>query len=230
MNDHESQSGEVAYTAARRWPLVSAGIAILLTIVLASLIYYREHDRPFDLDTAWMNEIIEHRSTFWLVPSLVMNSLGGGILGSIVIPLGTFVALLIRRGRWAAGYFAVAASLSGILVQLVKNLVGRARPMDILVSVDFGSFPSGHSANAATLAVVLAVLFPFWWLRVAGAVYTIAMMLSRTYLGAHWLSDTVGGVMLGAGVALMVWAPFAARLHKERIAPPPPIWRRMARR
>ncbi|AZZ51950.1 phosphatase PAP2 family protein [Rathayibacter festucae] len=222
--------GAIAYRAARRWPLISAGLAVLLTGLLAALIFYREHDKPFGFDTAWMNEVIEHRSTFWLVPSLVMNSLGGGILGAIVVPLVVFVALLVWRGRWAATYFAIAAPLSGLLVQILKNAVGRPRPLEILVSADFGSFPSGHSANAATTALVLAIVFPLWWVRIAGALYTVAMMLSRTYLGAHWISDTVGGLLLGAGVALIVWAPLAVRLHTERVASPPPLWRRIDQR
>ncbi|ROQ58902.1 undecaprenyl-diphosphatase [Rathayibacter sp. PhB152] len=229
-NREPATDGAIAYRAARRWPLISAGLAVLLTGLLAALIFYREHDKPFGFDTAWMNEVIEHRSTFWLVPSLVMNSLGGGIVGTIVIPLVVFAALLIWRGRWAATYFAIAVPLSGLLVQVLKNAVGRPRPLEILVSADFGSFPSGHSANAATTAMVLAIVFPLWWVRIAGAVYTVAMMLSRTYLGAHWISDTVGGLLLGAGVALIVWAPLAVRLHTERVSSPPPLRRRIARR
>jgi undecaprenyl-diphosphatase len=50
------------------------------------------------------------------------------------------------------------------------------------------------------------------------------MMLSRTYLGAHWISDTVGGMLIGAGVAVILWAPFAFRLYRERRLPHPPIW------
>lgn len=229
-NRNPSSEGVIAYRAARRGPLISAGLAILLTVLLAGLIFYRQHDRPFGFDTAWMNEVIEHRSPFWLIPSLILNSLGGGVLGSIVVPVVVFAGLLIWRGRWAATYFLIAAPLSGLLVQIVKNAVGRPRPVDILVSADFGSFPSGHSSNAATTAVMMAIVFPFWWVRIAGAVYTIAMMLSRTYLGAHWISDTVGGLLLGAGVALIVWAPLAARLHTERAASPPPLWERVVRR
>ncbi len=51
-----------------------------------------------------------------------------------------------------------------------------------------------------------------------GAVYTVGMMLSRTYVGAHWISDTVGGMLVGAGVAVIVWAPFAYLLYREKRA------------
>jgi undecaprenyl-diphosphatase len=45
------------------------------------------------------------------------------------------------------------------------------------------------------------------------------MAVSRTYLGAHWLSDTVGGLLIGAGVAVIVWAPLAYRIAREKQAP-----------
>lgn len=94
----------------------------------------------------------------------------------------------------------------------------------MLVTSDYGSFPSGHTANAATTAMVLALVFPLLWVWIAGFLYTVAMMASRTYLGAHWLSDTVGGLLLGIGVALVVWAPLAGRLRTEAELPHPPIW------
>ena len=52
----------------------------------------------------------------------------------------------------------------------------------------------------------------------SGAVYTVLMAISRTYLGAHWLSDTIGGLLVGAGVALLLWAVLATPLERERLA------------
>jgi membrane-associated phospholipid phosphatase len=211
---------------SRRWPLVSAAVALGLVVVMALVIVYREADKPFGFEVEWMGEILEHRSQPWTAIALAFNAIGGGILAIAVIPVVIVAALLLWRRPWAALYYAIATAVCTGLVQLLKLLVGRPRPLDILVQADPGSFPSGHSANAAVMAATLAVIFPYLWVWVAGALYTIAMMLSRTYLGAHWISDTVGGLLVGVGVALILWAPLASRLAAETARPHPPLWRR----
>jgi undecaprenyl-diphosphatase len=148
-----------------------------------------------------------------------MDTVGGGLFGVIILPVAITVVMLVLRRTWAAIYFAAASVVSAGLVQLLKNLFDRPRPEDMLVVADIGSFPSGHVANAATMAVVLGFILQRTWVWVAGIAYAILMMLSRTYLGAHWVSDTIGGLVLGAGVAVVLWAPFAHRLHLERRKP-----------
>lgn len=212
---------------ARFWPIASGTAALVLTLALAAVIVYREQNKPFGFELEWMDEVLEHRSPFWTVPAMVFNFLGGGITAIAVVPVLVIVGLLLWRRRWAAVYFAVAAVTSVIIVQTLKAMIGRPRPpeIDMLVHPDFGSFPSGHSANAALLATTLGIIFARAWVWAAGAVYTVGMMLSRTYLGAHWISDTVGGMLVGAGVAVIVWAPFAYLLYTEKRAQHPPVWR-----
>lgn len=200
-------------TVARFWPIVSAVIAVLLTVGLGLIVVLRES--PFEVDAEWMEEIVEHRSPFWEVPALIMSNIGGGWLGVIVIPVGVAITLLLLKRRWAALYFVLASALSAGLVQVLKKTLGRSRPEEMLISADFGSFPSGHVANAATIAVALAIIIRRTWVWFAGAVYVVLMALSRTYLGAHWVSDTLGGALLGVAVALLVWAPLARRLEAE---------------
>jgi membrane-associated phospholipid phosphatase len=224
----ELTTPERAVRIARFWPLASAIGALVLTGVLAALVVYREQNKPFGFELEWMEEILEHRAPFLTVPALVFNVLGGGITAIAIVPVLIIVGLLLWRRRWAALYFAVAAITSVVIVQSLKALIGRPRPpeIDMLVHPDFGSFPSGHSANAALIATTLGIIFARWWVWAAGAVYTAGMMLSRTYVGAHWISDTVGGMLVGAGVAIIVWAPFAYLLYREKHAPHPPIWKR----
>lgn len=199
----------------RFWPLVSAFAVLVVAVLIGALVMLRGAGNPLGFDTEWMDEILEHRSPVWEIPSLAMNYLGGGVIGVFIVPIAIIAALGLFRRFWAALYFTAATVLSAGLVQLLKSLFGRARPEEILVHADFGSFPSGHVANATTMAVVLAIILRRSWIWVAGVVYVILMLLSRTYLGAHWLSDTFGGLLLGVGVAVIVWAPMANRLFRE---------------
>jgi len=199
---------------ARFWPLVSGGIALVIGVVLGFIIFLRGN-LPIEADAEWMEEVVEHRSPLWDAPAFVMNFVGGGWF-SVALPLAIVAVFCVLRRFWSALYFALACVLSVAVVQLLKGLYVRPRPEDILVTSDIGSFPSGHSANAATLAVALAVIFWRVWIWAAGTVYVVLMMLSRTYLGAHWITDTIGGLLLGASIAVIVWAPFANKLRVER--------------
>lgn len=203
---------------ARRWPLISGVTAVVLATSLGLLIAVRAGNLPFEFDNAWMAEVLDERVVWLDVPARLMDWLGGGWVGVIVVPVVVIVLLCTSRLFWGAGYYAIAAVLSVGLVQLLKAILNRPRPEDILVLTDAGSFPSGHVANAATMAVVLAIIVSRWWMWVLGAAYVVLMALSRTYLGAHWISDTIGGALIGVGVAVIVWAPLAYRLERERNA------------
>jgi undecaprenyl-diphosphatase len=208
---------QLSHTDARRitshWPLISGIGSLALAVLLGVLIATR--NSPLSLDQVVLSDFVNIRVNFLTVPALALNFIGGGWFGVFVVPLGGALAFFIVRRRWAALYFLVASALSAGVVQLLKTTFGRARPGEILVTADLGSFPSGHVANAATLAVVLIILLQHRWVWIVGIIYTILMMMSRTYLGAHWLSDTIGGALVGVGVAVILWAPFARKLSAE---------------
>lgn len=212
------QREATAQRLGRRAPFVGGAAAVLAAALLGLVITARSGGLPFEVDEEWAEDLLDLRGPMGDLFAYFMNTLGGGIVGVFVVPIVTAAVLLMLRRPWAALYFVVASVASAGVVQLLKNLFGRARPEDMIVTSDFGSFPSGHVANAATIAVVLGVIVPRVWMWVLGAAYVAVMAVSRTYLGAHWLSDTVGGLLVGAGVALVLWAVFAAPLERERLA------------
>ena len=85
----------------------------------------------------------------------------------------------------------------------------------MIVFSDHGSFPSGHTANAATLATIAVILFPRVWVAVVGGAWVFAMAFSRTQVHAHWLSDTVGGTLVGVGATLVIAGICARMLERE---------------
>ncbi|WP_403023120.1 phosphatase PAP2 family protein [Salinibacterium sp. GXW1014] len=205
-----------AHKVTRRWPVISAAVAVALAAALGALIAFGVGNAALEPDNEWLEDLAEQR-TIWLdAPALLLDWLGGGIVGIYVIPIGTVVVLCLLRRFWAALYYALAALISVGVVQLLKGTFDRPRPEEMMVLSDAGSFPSGHVANAATIAVTLGIILSRTWVWIAGVIYTILMLLSRTYLGVHWLTDTIGGMLIGAGVAIIVWAPFAVRLERER--------------
>jgi undecaprenyl-diphosphatase len=61
------------------------------------------------------------------------------------------------------------------------------------------SFPSGHAASSATMAMVLSdgsPMAPLWWTLAAGIAW------SRVHVGAHHASDVLGGLVIGAAVGV----------------------------
>jgi undecaprenyl-diphosphatase len=131
------------------------------------------------------------------------------------------------RTRGILGASTVACA--GLLDQILKNLVCRARPGAPDAGAFFAhfpcfpapyayaSFPSGH----ATTAFVTAGVLTFWFPRQAGlfAGFAVLVGVSRVILMAHFPSDVLAGALLGSGVALVVQAYVPALRGTQRAAP-----------
>jgi undecaprenyl-diphosphatase len=122
-----------------------------------------------------------------------------------------------RSLPWTAGC-ALAVVLAGALVldfagntgmflySIALFLVDRERPPLRLVHVESASYPSGHVSATVAAMVATAIVVGRLWIWISGTVLSVAMMYSRMYLGAHWLSDTVAGALLALGLTLLLWA------------------------
>jgi membrane-associated phospholipid phosphatase len=132
--------------------------------------------------------------------------------------------LYVRGARRLAVWAVVTLAVAGLLVAVLKVLVGRHRPVpEIPVAHAPGaSFPSGHALGAVVgSAVIVLILRPMLrgaWRWIA---WTVAVILSlaagafRVMLGVHYLSDVVAGWILGAAVVLATTAAFETWRHAE---------------
>jgi undecaprenyl-diphosphatase len=167
------------------------------------------------LDVRLMLEIGRSRPA-WATPIMRAASVIGS--GAVEIPLGlllSFRLAMIRRRSEAAGY--ASAVLSGwALYGLAKYAFQRARPRVIprlMRGAGWYSFPSGHSTLAPLVFGLGALIWAAPWPRqrriallMAAAAVSLLIAFSRVYLGLHWPSDAVGGLLLGTGWAGMwVW-------------------------
>jgi undecaprenyl-diphosphatase len=126
----------------------------------------------------------------------------------LTVVIGVPAAWLLVRGQRKLVVFLVATSIGGGVVDtLVKLAVGRPRPeVDEPVATAFGkSFPSGHSMSSTicygALLLVFLPLLAGLWKRIAiggAAALVVAIGTSRLALGVHYISDVLGGFVLGA--------------------------------
>ncbi|WP_245963654.1 phosphatase PAP2 family protein [Terracoccus luteus] len=147
---------------------------------------------------------------------------------------GTIVCLVVwrrhhltTRAAWAFVTMMVAWNLQLVL----KEVVQRARPVvaDPVSTAPGYSFPSGHVANAAAATSILALLvWPLLERRGRVAVVTAAVVvtgvtaLDRVYLGVHFPSDAVAGVLFGMGLAAASYAGYRGWNPLGPEDPPPP--------
>ncbi|WP_236967490.1 phosphatase PAP2 family protein [Microbacterium aurantiacum] len=215
-----SKDGEVNVEAERVAARARVSWIILGAVMVAAAVglgawTFARGNAPFAIDLWWNDLLVALASPVFVAVSQAMDFLGGGWFGVFVVPIGGAVALWFFGRRWGAVFFLAASILSAGTVQLLKQTFGRERPEQILVVADYGSFPSGHVANAATIAAVALVLFPRLWVILVGAAWVLLMAFSRTAVHAHWLSDTLAGILVGVGVVLVLAGAMARPLARE---------------
>ncbi|QSG07824.1 phosphatase PAP2 family protein [Halapricum desulfuricans] len=153
------------------------------------------------LDTQVVELVVDLRSPLL---TKVMNSVTG--LGSASAGL-VFIGLCYLAG-WREEFRVtlVALALSGVIVAALMVAVQRPYPPQPVCQTGGAetvahSFPSGHAAAVAVYATVArrSEVLPF----VITAAFAVAIAISRFYLGTHYFSDTVVGVLIGVGTVLV---------------------------
>ncbi len=154
----------------------------------------------------WIQEYI--RSDFLTPIFKFFTMLGddGGIWIAIAILL-----LFFRKYRKTGAM--VGLSLLGSLIfnnMLIKNLVARTRPYNVIETLtilvpDPGefSFPSGHTSSSFAAGVVLYLMLPKKY-GVPALILAVLISLSRLYVGVHYPTDVLGGMVMGTLIAVVV--------------------------
>jgi glycosyltransferase 2 family protein len=142
----------------------------------------------------------------WLFPAVWLVMQAGSLFMVAAVAAVSFITRRVRQGVDVA----TAGLAAWFLARVVKELVGRARPAEILEDVIVRSPPlngqgyvSGHAAVAAALAASLSPYLPRDWKIVVWVTATL-VALGRIYVGAHLPLDVLGGMAMGWATGALV--------------------------
>lgn len=208
---------------------VASVTAVALTVVFVALLVVAA--RPLNpLDERVTRELFEYTvadpGVTWLL--VVWTELLGPWTWRVVVLV--LAVWLWRRKRTGAALWAAATIVVGGLIGwLLKVIVDRERPVlpDPVAFAPGDAFPSGHALNVTLGAGILLLLAmpqlsaggraAAW----AGAVFLIvSVAYTRVALGVHWVSDVLGGIVLGVALLAVSVAVFESRRLADDLITP----------
>ena len=142
------------------------------------------------------------------------------VIGLVMPPVRGFADKVVLALAARLAFLMAAVGGSGLIIAIVKRLIGRARPRyfeqlgtlhfdPTAWSSSFASFPSGHSQTAFAIAVAFSCLFPRW--RKLLLALAVLIAVSRIVVDAHYFTDIVVGSAWGAWFTVMTRDWFARR-------------------
>lgn len=189
-------------------PALSVGAILVLLFAAASYLWL---DRP-------LAELVRGRPEGVGVWASRLTELAEAWIYLVALVPAFVAGLWLKRKRLAdAALLAwVGVAGSGLLVNLIKIIVARARPKAYFVNppdvpaygfhffrvgYEFNGFPSGHAATMGALCGALCLVWPRG--RVAWVIITILFAMTRVAAQAHYLSDVAVGFFVGAATSLV---------------------------
>jgi undecaprenyl-diphosphatase len=219
------ETAEPVWTAAMsRWLFFGVVLALLAGLADGAAIraVHGSDDAAIRL-MAWITNV--GKSQWYLVPAAV-----------VLVVIGLFDwSRETRRGKarlsfllGQAAYVFAAVAASGIFVDIVKVLFGRARPklIDQVGAWHFdpftlgyvnASFPSGHSTTVGAVICVLMIWFPRWSLVIFE--FGLFFAATRIAAGAHYPSDVATGLLVGQFFSIVIARWLASRGAVFRFVP-----------
>jgi membrane-associated phospholipid phosphatase len=180
-------------------------VDVLLLVLLAALTAALAAGALLDLDIAVRDWVDAHRPQPWYVAARALNYLGQG--GALVVVALLAAAWLARRAHSVRPLLPVVAAYAGIylLIGPVKVLTDRVAPHHESGAADLFtggmSYPSGHAANTivwyGVLTLLLAEALPSGVRVALRTAPALIVAVATTYLGFHWLTDTIAGILIG---------------------------------
>ena len=147
----------------------------------------------------------------------------GEVLSMVLLSLIVIAILMLYRLNFHTLFFVIAMTLSSILIPVLKNSFDRERPSILrLIEISGFSFPSGHAMGSTIFFGSLMTVFKHTDINYKAlimslcAAFIVMISSSRVYLGVHYPTDIIAGII--AGLAVLTFTSIV--MHKKLKASP----------
>ena len=181
-------------------------ICILITVLIAEDVMEKE---IMEIDTIGYKIMSEHIISEEVTPiAKVITEFGGAIF---LITL-SIILLIVIKNKKIGILIWINLAISTIINQILKNIIQRPRPTEFRIINQNGySFPSGHSMASMTFYGFLIYLiykkvknkYLKWTLISLLSILIILVGASRVYLGVHYTSDVIAGILISTSYLIM---------------------------
>jgi undecaprenyl-diphosphatase len=187
-------------------------VAVISTAAFALLASRVQAGSTQAFDEAVIRWLAAHHTTAMDAVMMEITTLGTSIVVTMVIAVAAL--FLVPTGQKYSAILLFAATFGGIVLNAVLKLgFNRPRPSMFipLVQATSSSFPSGHAMTAAIGYTTVAYLaarqhkrrWARWLIMISAFVIVALISFSRVYLGVHYPSDVLAGIIIG-----LAWAAF----------------------
>ena len=177
---------------------------------------------------AFFQSITDYGKSGWFLWPLGLLFLALAMLMTAARHLTRISRAVLAAVMVRVGFLFVAIGAPGLFAAVVKNMIGRARPMvggslnpylfdPFHWTPAYASLPSGHGTAAFAIMAAFSTLWPRW--RTVFLIYAVLILISRIVVKAHYPTDVLVGALLGIVGVLLVRRWFALQRLGFAIAP-----------
>ena len=178
-------------------------IILLISFIIWTYLVLNNYFTKLDL---FFNNNLNRHEPFISIYKIYTN------LGSISFYIPSFILfLIISSNKKQTIIFILFMLIIALFITIIKHLIKRERPLYSLVKESGYSYPSGHTTSATCFyglisyfIIISSLIIP---LKIILIIFLILNILfisySRIFLGVHYLSDIIGGLLLGSTYLLL---------------------------